>query len=137
MSRKLLIGSALSAAALSLSTAALPASDDGFSRGRSDTGVQGARPTQQSSQAASGAGDVPQNRKGAAPGERSGDALSGNPEPRFSGKPADPERLIDDPEKRDSVIARERSENVRPEPGISAPEPLPGHSVQDRSSEVR
>jgi hypothetical protein len=140
MSRKLLVGCGVAAIALSLSTPVLSASDDGFNRSKPSAGLQGSEPVQPS-QSLSGTGDVRsgQDRRVRGPGERSDEAVSSNPEARFSTRSTESDRLIDNPEKRqvDSPQVRDRSDGVRPEPGVAGREAMPGPSIQDRSSEVR
>lgn len=136
MSRRLVAGSAIAAAVLSLNTPVLSATDD-FNRGRPETGVQ-AQPVRPA-EPLSGPGDVRQRRGGGAPGELPGNAAPGNPETRFSTKSTESERLTDNSEKRrgDSASAQERAEGGRPDPGTPAQAETPGPSIQDRSSEVR
>jgi hypothetical protein len=136
MSRKLVAGSAVAAALLSLNTPALSATDD-FKRGKPETGVQ-SRPVPPA-QPLSGPDDVRQRRGGGAPGELPGNAAPRNPETRFSTKSSEAERLTDNPEKRraDSAVPQERAESGRPDPGTPARAETPGPSIQDRSSEVR
>jgi hypothetical protein len=131
-------GSALAAAALSLSGAALSASDE-FDRGKPQTGVQTFQPVQPS-QYLSGSGDVrgrldAENRGSAG---KAGDAVTAKPEAGFSTKSTGPERPSGNPEQRARPFAeRDRVERVRPVPPSSRRSAEPAPPIQDRSGEVR
>jgi hypothetical protein len=129
---RVIVGSALAVVALSLSAPVLSQGDE-FSRGRPSTRAQGSEAVQPS-QDLSGSGDARRGRSGSVPDA----AVTGKPEARFSTRSTESDRLIDNPEKRNSSPAeRALSGNARAEPGVPERDATPGPSIQDRSGEVR
>ena len=124
----------LAVAALSFSA------PDSWAQDRGSYGVQSAEPVQPS-QYLSGSGNVRgrQETGNRGSGEKAGDAVSGNPEARFSTKPAESDRLSDSPEKRrlDSAARRGGPAGSGTEFGIAGRGAAPDSPVQDRSPVVR